>query len=99
MNFSRKKICVLIALNQDIRKRIVKIILNVIIVRGITTQPFVIKGVQRNTTQLPQRDNKGSKTTHQNQIQHEDGESQKNLPHSNLEEKLSCLVEGNTFNT
>ena len=40
----RKIICVLIALNQDIRKRIVKLILNVIIVRRITTQTSVIKG-------------------------------------------------------
>ena len=38
MNFSRKLICVLIALNYDIRKRIVKLILNVIIIKGITTQ-------------------------------------------------------------
>ena len=53
-------------------------------------------GVQRNPTQLPQRYNKSSKTNHQNQIQHEDGESQESLPESNIEEKLSCLVEGNT---
>ena len=53
-------------------------------------------GVQRNPTQLPQRDNKGSKTSQQNQIQHEDGESQENVHESNVEGKLSCLVEGNT---
>ena len=52
--------------------------------------------VQRNPTQLPQRDNKGSRTNQQNQIQHEDGESQENVYESNVEEKLSCLVEGNT---
>ena len=69
------------------------------------TQPFVIKGkirnsynrgVRRNSTQLPQRDHKGIKTKHQNQIQHEDGESQESLPESNIGDKLSCLVEGNT---
>ena len=43
MNFSRKIIWVLIALNQDIQKRIVKLMLDVIIVREITTQFFVIK--------------------------------------------------------
>ena len=31
----------------------------------------------------------------QNQIQHEDGESQEHMHESNTEEKLSCLVEGN----
>lgn len=44
MNFSRKIIFVLIALNQDIQKQIVKIILDVITVKEITTQLFVIKG-------------------------------------------------------
>ena len=44
MNFSKKIICVLITLNQDIQRRIVKIMLDVITVRGITTQLFVIKG-------------------------------------------------------
>ena len=44
MNFSRKIICILIALNQDIPKRIVKIILDVIIVREITTQLLLIIG-------------------------------------------------------
>ena len=53
-------------------------------------------GGQRNPTQLPQIDNKGSKTNQQNQIQHEDGENQENVHESNVEEKLSCLVEGNT---
>ena len=53
-------------------------------------------GVQKNPTQLPQIDNKGgSKTNQQNQIQHEDGENQENVRESNVEEKLSCLVEDN----
>ena len=42
VNFSKKLIC-FNALNQDIRKRIVKIILHVVIVRRITTQLFAIK--------------------------------------------------------
>ena len=49
-------------------------------------------GVQRNPTQLPQIDNKGSKTNQQNQVQHEDGKNQENVHGSNVEEKLSCLV-------
>ena len=53
-------------------------------------------GVQRNPTQLPQRNNEGSKTNKQNQIQHEDGESQESVHESNVEEKSLCLVEGNT---
>ena len=53
-------------------------------------------GIQRNPTQLPQRDNKSSKTNQQDQIQHEDGESQERIHESNVEEKLLCLVEGNT---
>ena len=53
-------------------------------------------GVQRNPTQLRQRNNKGSKTNKQNQIQHEDGESQESVHESNVEEKSLCLVEGNT---
>ena len=53
-------------------------------------------GVQRNPTQLPQKDKKGSKTNQQSQIQYEDGESQGNAHESNIVEKLSCLVEGNT---
>ena len=52
-------------------------------------------GVQRNPTQLPQRNNEGSKTNKQNQIQHEDGESQESVHESNVEEKSMCLVEGN----
>ena len=32
----------------------------------------------------------------QNRIQHEDGKSQENVHESNLDEKLSCLVEGST---
>ena len=52
-------------------------------------------GVQRNPTQLPQIDNKGSKTNQQNQIRHEDRENQENVHESSVEEKLSCLVEGN----
>ena len=40
--------------------------------------------VQRNPTQLPQRDNKGSKTNQQYQIQHEEGESQESVHESNV---------------
>ena len=53
-------------------------------------------GVQRNPTQLLQRDNKGSETNQQNKIQHEDGESRESVHQGNVEEKLSCLVEGDT---
>ena len=53
-------------------------------------------GVQRNPTQLSQRYNKGCKTNPHRQMQHEQGESQENVHESNLEDKLSCLVEGNT---
>ena len=51
-------------------------------------------GIQRNPTQLPQRDQ--IQQNQQNQIQHEDGESQERIHGSNVEEKLLCVVEGNT---
>ena len=53
-------------------------------------------GVQRNPSQFHKWDNKGSDTNKQNRIQHEDGKSQENVHESNLDEKLSCLVEGST---
>ena len=55
-------------------------------------------GVQRNPTQLPQRDNKVSKTNEQNKNQYEDWvwrESQEKGHESNMDEKLSCLLESN----
>ena len=39
-------------------------------------------GVHRNSTELPERDNKGSKTNQQNQIQREVGESQESVHES-----------------
>ena len=80
------------------------VILDVIIVSGVATRLCYQRQnrnsyndrVQRNQNQLAQRDNKGSTTTLQNQIQHEDGEIQENIHNRKVEEKLSRFIKGNT---
>ena len=69
------------------------VILDVIIVIGVATRLCYQRQnrnsyndrVQRNQNQSAQRSNKGSKTTLQNQIQHEDGEIQENIHGSKVE--------------
>ena len=68
------------------------VILDFIIVSGVTT----FYHCKRNQNQLAQRDNKGSTTTLQNQIQHEEGEIQENRHNRKVEEKLSHFIKGNT---
>ena len=45
---------------------------------------------------MPHRYNTGSKSNQQNQIQDEGGESQQDVHESSVEQKLLCLVEGDT---
>ena len=101
VNFSKKLIC-FNALNQDIRKRIVKIILHVVIVRRITTQLFAIKRkieivITMEFSEIQVSYHKEIiKLVKLTLIQHEDGERLENLHESNVEELFWCLVEANT---
>ena len=81
VNFSSKIFCVSIVLNQDTR-RIVKTILDITIVKGIT-----LSYQKQNRSSY----NDGVSRNHQH-----DGESQENINENTVDEKLTCLVKSNT---